>query len=140
MPRLFERPACRHNHSFVGHIESGVGRRSTLTLSDFTPDCNPGESQEMSSPDLLRTETVARRGASLRRQLEAIFAKLGSFYPWRDNFRLTPAVMAKFTEKLRADPGEFSGSKVAWIVRSDGLKFALPTVPGFVAHTRAPSR
>jgi phosphoglucomutase len=74
---------------------------------------------------LLCCEMVARRGASLGRQLEAIFAKVGSFYPLRENFRLTAEVKAKFTEKLRTDPTQFSGSKVAQVVRTDGLKLVL---------------
>ena len=74
---------------------------------------------------LLCCEMVARRGASLGKQLAAIFAKVGSFYPLRENFRLTEEVKRKFTEKLRADPAEFSGSKVASVVRTDGLKLIL---------------
>ena len=41
------------------------------------------------------------------------------------DLRLTPEVQAKFTEKLRRDPTEFSGSKVASVVRTDGLKLVL---------------
>jgi phosphoglucomutase len=74
---------------------------------------------------LLCCEMVARRGASLGKQLEALFAEVGSFYPLRENFRLTPEVQAKFTEKLRRDPSEFCGSKVASVVRTDGLKLVL---------------
>ncbi len=74
---------------------------------------------------LLCCEMVARRGASLGKQLEGIFAKVGSFYPLRENFRLTAEVKGKFTEKLRGDPSEFCGSKVAKVVRTDGLKLVL---------------
>ncbi len=74
---------------------------------------------------LLCCEMVARRGASLGKQLEVIFAKVGSFYPLRENFRLTEEVKGKFTEKLRADPAEFCGNKVAKVVRTDGLKLVL---------------
>ncbi len=74
---------------------------------------------------LLCCEMVARRGASLGKQLEALFVEVGSFYPLRENFRLTPEVQAKFTEKLRRDPTEFCGSKVASVVRTDGLKLVL---------------
>ncbi len=66
---------------------------------------------------LLCCEMVARRGASLGKQLENLFL--------RENFRLTPEVQAKFTEKLRRDPTEFGGSKVASVVRTDGLKLVL---------------
>jgi phosphoglucomutase len=74
---------------------------------------------------LLCCEMVARRGASLGKQLASLFAKVGSFYPVRENFRLTPEVKQKFTEKLRGDPSEFDGAKVAQVVRMDGLKLVL---------------
>jgi alpha-D-glucose phosphate-specific phosphoglucomutase len=74
---------------------------------------------------LLCCEMVARRGASLGKQLGELFAKVGSFYPLRENFRLTPEVKQKFTEKLRLDPSEFHGIKVASAVRIDGLKLVL---------------
>jgi len=74
---------------------------------------------------LLCCEMAARRGASLGKQLEALFGEVGSFYPLRENFRLTPEVQGKFTEKLRRDPTEFCGSKVASVVRIDGLKLVL---------------
>jgi phosphoglucomutase len=74
---------------------------------------------------LLCCEMRARRGISLRRQLEALFAKVGSFYPRRANFRLTPQVKATFTEKLSREPREFCGRKVARVVRTDGLKLIL---------------
>jgi alpha-D-glucose phosphate-specific phosphoglucomutase len=71
---------------------------------------------------LLCCEMVARRGASLGTQLANLFAKVGSFYPLRENFRLTPEVKEKFTDKLRQDPSEFDGVKVAQVARTDGLK------------------
>jgi len=74
---------------------------------------------------LLCCEMVARRGESLGKQLANLFAKVGSFYPLRENFRLTDDVKRKFTEKLRTDPTDFSGSKVASVVRTDGLKLIL---------------
>ena len=71
---------------------------------------------------LLCCEMVARRGKPLGRQLHDLFAKVGSFYPRRENFRLTPEVKAKFTEKLRQNPSDFFGRKVKEVVRTDGLK------------------
>jgi alpha-D-glucose phosphate-specific phosphoglucomutase len=71
---------------------------------------------------LLCCESVARRGKSLGAQLRDLFGKVGSFYPVRENFRLTPEVKEKFTSKLRTDPREIGGLKVASIVRTDGLK------------------
>jgi phosphoglucomutase len=74
---------------------------------------------------LLCCEAVAKRGKSLSSQLRELFAKVGSFYPLRENFRLTPEVKGKFTEKLRVDPQNFSGQRVREAVRKDGLKLVL---------------
>ncbi len=74
---------------------------------------------------LLVAEMVAVRGRSLAEQLRALFAKVGSYYPVRENFHLTPEVKAAFTEKLKSDPVELSGRKVVKIVRTDGLKLIL---------------
>jgi phosphoglucomutase len=99
---------------------------------------------------LLCCEMVARRGRSLSKQLAELFDKVGSFYPLRENFRLTPEVQRKFTEKLRSDPAEFDGTKVAKAVRTDGLKLVLAdgswvcyrlsgTEPVVRVYTEAPS-
>jgi len=71
---------------------------------------------------LLCCEMVARRSLPLGRQLQTLFAKVGSFYPQRENFRLTPQVQEKFTGKLKQEPKEFFGRKVSEVVRTDGLK------------------
>jgi phosphoglucomutase len=74
---------------------------------------------------LLVTEMVAVRGKSVGQQLSELFAKVGSFYPLRENFRLTPEVKEKFTEKVKTDPQSLGGRKVKQIVRTDGLKLIL---------------
>ncbi|HTY56188.1 MAG TPA: phosphoglucomutase/phosphomannomutase family protein [Candidatus Binataceae bacterium] len=74
---------------------------------------------------LLVAEMVATRGASIGAQLKALFAKVGSFYPVRENFRLTQDQKAAFTRKLTADPPELDGRKVTSVVRTDGLKLIL---------------
>jgi alpha-D-glucose phosphate-specific phosphoglucomutase len=71
---------------------------------------------------LLCCEMVARRKKPLRLQLQELFAKVGSFYPLRENFRLTPEVKEKFTGKLGSEPRELYGRKVAEVNRKDGLK------------------
>src|SRR5438128_4031204 len=71
---------------------------------------------------LLCCEMVARRGKSLGQQLRELFAEVGSFYPTRENFRLTAQVKEKFTGKLEQEPREFFGRKVSEVVRTDGLK------------------
>jgi len=71
---------------------------------------------------LLCCEMVAKRGYSLKQQLKRLFNQVGSFYPVRENFRLTPEVKAKFTAKLAADPRDLDGRRVTEVVRKDGLK------------------
>jgi phosphoglucomutase len=71
---------------------------------------------------LLCCEAVARRGKPLGEQLKAICNQVGSFHPERQNFRLTPEVKEKFTEKLKQDPKDFCGRPVSQVVRTDGLK------------------
>jgi phosphoglucomutase len=71
---------------------------------------------------LLCSEAVACRGKSLGDQLKAISNQVGSFFPRRENFRLTPEVKTKFTEKLKSDPRDFCGHAVSKVVRTDGLK------------------
>jgi phosphoglucomutase len=74
---------------------------------------------------LLIAEMVATRGKSLGTQLKELFNKVGSYYPVRENFHLTPEVKAAFTEKMKADPTELGGRKVSSVVRTDGLKLIL---------------
>jgi phosphoglucomutase len=71
---------------------------------------------------LLCCEMVARRGKTLGEQLKALCNQVGSYYPQRQNFRLTPEVKEKFTGKLKFDPREFCGHTVSEVVRTDGLK------------------
>ena len=71
---------------------------------------------------LLCGEAVAKTGKSLGEQLKVLCNQVGSYYPERQNFRLTPEVKAKFTEKLKSDPREFCGHPVSQVVRTDGLK------------------
>ena len=74
---------------------------------------------------LLAAEMVAVRGKSLGAQLRGLFDRVGSYYPNRENFRLTPEVKEKFTEKIKNDPQELDGRKVVQVVRTDGLKLIL---------------
>jgi len=71
---------------------------------------------------LLCCEAVARRNKPLQQQIRDLFGKVGSFYPERDNFRLTDDVKKKFTDKLKNDPVELAGRRVRQVVRADGLK------------------
>jgi phosphomannomutase len=74
---------------------------------------------------LLCAEMVARRGKSLHQQLGELFGKVGSFYPRRDNFRLTSEVQEKFTKKVQSDPSHLDSIAVKQVVRTDGLKLIL---------------
>jgi alpha-D-glucose phosphate-specific phosphoglucomutase len=71
---------------------------------------------------LLCCEAVARREKSLQQQIKDLFGKVGSFFPQRENFRLTPEAKQKFTVKLSSNPTELSGRRVADVVKKDGLK------------------
>jgi len=74
---------------------------------------------------LLCCEMVAVRQQTLGEQLRTLFNKVGSFYPVRENFRLTPEMKEKFTRKVALDPADFFGRKVKQVVRTDGLKLVL---------------
>ena len=74
---------------------------------------------------LLCCEMVARRGKTIGEQLQALFGKVGSFYPERQNFHLTPEVKEKFTTKMKSAPKDFDGSRVVDVNRKDGLKLVL---------------
>ena len=74
---------------------------------------------------LLVAEMVATRSATIGEQLKQLFAKVGSFYPVRENFHLTADQKAAFIERLKSDPRELSGRKVTSVVRTDGLKLIL---------------
>ena len=74
---------------------------------------------------LLLCEMVARRGKCLGAQLNELFGKVGSYYPERQNFRLTEAAKMNFITKIKSNPSEFAGRRVSRIVRTDGLKLVL---------------
>ncbi|MGB7189995.1 MAG: phosphoglucomutase/phosphomannomutase family protein [Acidobacteriaceae bacterium] len=74
---------------------------------------------------LLVAEMVAARGKSLGEQLSGLFARVGEFYPRRENLRLTPEVKEKFVEKIKADPAALGSRAVTRVVRTDGLKLIL---------------
>jgi phosphoglucomutase len=71
---------------------------------------------------LLVAEAVAKRGQSIRQQLEGLFKKVGTFYPVRINLSLNPDVKTCLLAKLQRDWDEFGSQKVARIDRTDGLK------------------
>ena len=71
---------------------------------------------------LLMAEAVARRGLSIKQQIEALFKKVGAFYPLRINLRLEPNLQKRLLEKLKQDWDKLDTRKVERIDRTDGLK------------------
>ncbi|MBZ5564156.1 MAG: phosphoglucomutase/phosphomannomutase family protein [Acidobacteriia bacterium] len=74
---------------------------------------------------LLVAETVAKRGLSVKQQLEALFKKVGPVATTRINLHLEPEVQKRVLEKLRRDCDKFDSRKVVNIDRTDGLKMIL---------------
>ncbi len=120
--QLYETPV---GFKYIGELINGdkiaIGGEESagLTIRGHVPE------KDGVIAGLLVAEMVATRGKSLGAQLKELFAKVGSYYPVRENFRLTPEVKAAFTEKIKADPTELDGRKVSKVVRTDGLKLIL---------------
>lgn len=74
---------------------------------------------------LLVAEMVARRGLSLKQQLEALFRQTGSFYMTRLNLSLPGEVQKRLAAKLKHDVHKFDSQAIAKIDRTDGLKIIL---------------
>jgi phosphoglucomutase len=72
---------------------------------------------------LLAAEAVAARGASLTEQLNDLYARVGRLEAGRIGVRLTPEILASLPEKLKRDPAEIGGRRVARTNRMDGVKF-----------------
>jgi phosphoglucomutase len=72
---------------------------------------------------LLAAEAVAARGASLHEQLEELYKRVGRLEAGRIGVRLTPAVQAALAEKLKQEPEEIGGRRIAQANRTDGVKF-----------------
>ena len=71
---------------------------------------------------LLVAEMVARRRASLGEQLQALFAKVGAYFPVRVNLHLDDSIRQRLVERIKRDPKNFDGRPVASVNRADGLK------------------
>jgi phosphoglucomutase len=72
---------------------------------------------------LLVAEMLARRGGTVREQLQKLFARAGGeYWPLRVNLRLPEDVKARFVERIKGDIGEIAGRRVARTDRTDGLK------------------
>jgi phosphoglucomutase len=71
---------------------------------------------------LLVTEMVAKRGKSLRTQLNSLFKRTGEVYNQRLKVDLDPEIREAVGRKLAANVEEFGGRKVLRQDRTDGLK------------------
>lgn len=113
---------AKRNQVWHIRLARGDGRRV------YFRKCGPG-SERYRPAEYNGIKFPTRDGApalqSLGQQLPRLFAKVGSLYPLRENFRLTPKVKEKFTEKLRVDPDRCFGQRVTEVVRKDGLKLGL---------------
>ena len=72
---------------------------------------------------LLAAEAVAARGVSLNEQLNELYGRVGRLEAGRIGVRLTPEILATLPEKLKRDPADISGRRVARTNRMDGVKF-----------------
>ncbi|MBI2956614.1 MAG: phosphoglucomutase/phosphomannomutase family protein, partial [Acidobacteria bacterium] len=71
---------------------------------------------------LLVAEMVARRQAPLEEQLQALFRKVGAYYPVRINVHLEESAHERITDRIQRDPKSFNGRRVVKVNRTDGLK------------------
>lgn len=119
---LYETPV---GFKFIGELinkdEIAIGGEESagLTIRGHVPE------KDGVIAGVLCAEMVAVRRKSLGEQLRRLFDRVGSFYPRRENFRLTPEVKEKFTEKVKKDPADLGGLRVSQVVRTDGLKLVL---------------
>ena len=72
---------------------------------------------------LLAAEAVAARGASLSEQLDALYKRVGRLESARIGVRLTPEIVAQLPERLKREPEEIGGRRVASVNRTDGVKY-----------------
>jgi alpha-D-glucose phosphate-specific phosphoglucomutase len=71
---------------------------------------------------LLVAEAVAKRGQTVKQQLEALYRKVGPCYTVRLNLALEPDAQKRLLGKLKRDWDKFDSQKVATLDRTDGLK------------------
>src|SRR5271170_1594434 len=116
---LYETPV---GFKFIGELiikdEIAIGGEESagLTIRGHVPE------KDGPVANLLIAEMVANRGKGIGEQLKELFARVGSYYPSRENFHLTPEEKANFIKKAKANPTGLNGRKVSKIVRIDGLK------------------
>jgi alpha-D-glucose phosphate-specific phosphoglucomutase len=102
-----------------GKIALGGEESAGMTIAGHVPE------KDGILACLLVAEMIVARQASLGEQLRAVFARLGrEYWPIRVNLHLAAKVQERVPAKLRQDPKEFAGRRVASINRTDGLKLS----------------
>ena len=71
---------------------------------------------------LLVAEAIARRGLSLREQIDALFDKVSPLYSLRVNLRLPAEVETRFPQKLARDPERLDSYKLLALTARTGLR------------------
>ena len=71
---------------------------------------------------LLVAEMLAKRGLTLKQQIDELFKKVGPCFTVRVNLALASDVQKRLAEKLNRDYDRFDGRKIVKIDRTDGLK------------------
>jgi phosphoglucomutase len=100
-----------------GKIALGGEESAGLTIAGHLPE------KDGILACLLVAEMIAARQASLADQLRALFRRVGrEYWPIRVNLHLPEEIRESLPAKLRQDPREFAGRRVASLNRKDGLK------------------
>lgn len=100
-----------------GKIALGGEESAGLTIAGHLPE------KDGILACLLVAEMIVARQASLADQLRALFKRVGrEYWPIRVNLHLPEEIREGVPAKLRQDPKEFAGRRVAQINRKDGLK------------------
>jgi len=100
-----------------GKIALGGEESAGLTIAGHLPE------KDGILACLLVAEMVVARQASLADQLRALFKRIGrEYWPIRVNLHLPEEIRERVPAKLKQDPKEFAGRRVASVNRKDGLK------------------
>lgn len=97
-------------------IALGGEESAGLTVRDHLPE------KDGILACLLVAESVAVRGQSVGKQLQALFKKVGPYYSERVNLHLKPDVQKRLLERLKSGCERFDSRTVARIDRTDGVK------------------
>ena len=100
-----------------GKIALGGEESAGLTIGGHLPE------KDGILACLLVAEMIVAREASLGDQLRTLFKRVGrEYWPIRVNLHLPEEIRERVPAKLRHDPKEFAGRRVARVNRTDGLK------------------